>query len=589
MARRAKYTPWGGSPGVVATVVPSGVLTALSGLASFSGAGTVAAAAINGALSAVAQAASFSGAGSAFSPLDVSNLLLWLDSTQTTNTGDGTAMTAHTDRGPNAASVVEGSSGSSGTGPLRLDPGSNRRGVVLGNFSANSIKSTEANLVALGNGSPKDLTIVQVFQPTSNATSYRGGWGSTSATTQYLAIRRGATNYLDDVTRRDNTNNSSVVVSGIEHLAPQVCVTVFDATAATVTHYIDGVTTGAVSVPRGTTSTNIWCMGCLPTGASPSIASAFRHRHYMVYGRKLTGPEVQSMTDWGGGEIGVAGIGLRWKGGYTASSTFGNGSNGTLVIGILGQSNDSGRGASGYTSVYAGTTNQGYVLYSDNYLDVASEPTAYPADVIGGAAADSTQAATSYVTRMIDRLRANGETRNIIVVNCAIGGTTSANWNALATTSPPPINGSLGNAKHRISEALKAPNSKLMLVLGQGESNTVGTAGSTVTDWTTHWGGICDHLNTYFAGKFDKTHHFVFRKLHQTAWTLSTSTNWADLRTAQDAIVAARSDAVIAQTHNGPFLLSDNLHVDTGSNTPGSETGLMRTGINIADAIWAAT
>jgi hypothetical protein len=65
MARAKRYLQ-SGSAGQVGTVSfgpPTGVLAAVSGAASFSGAGTVPAA-LTGTLQAVAQSASFSGAGS---------------------------------------------------------------------------------------------------------------------------------------------------------------------------------------------------------------------------------------------------------------------------------------------------------------------------------------------------------------------------------------------------------------------------------------------------------------------------------------------------------------------------------------------
>lgn len=76
MARRIRYASWGGSPGVVTWVDPAGVLSAVSGAASFSGAGLVSAGPRIGVLAAAAVAATFAGAGTVTSGLAPGTALL---------------------------------------------------------------------------------------------------------------------------------------------------------------------------------------------------------------------------------------------------------------------------------------------------------------------------------------------------------------------------------------------------------------------------------------------------------------------------------------------------------------------------------
>ncbi len=523
----------------------------------------------------------------AFSPSDISGLVSWFDSESgyNTDTGDGTATTAMTDRGSAGANMAEGGAG---LGPLRLDPGSNRRGSRLVVYTAGKwARTANATLAAVPGNTPADFSVVQVYQPISNASSYRAGWGRTTTTTNYHTIRRGPNTYTNQVAQRDNVvNNSAGITLGVpDGFMPQVAINVFNSGASTMQQYVDGAQIASVTLNRGATVLDQFAEGALPSSV-PTLQSSFRRRHTLVYNRQLDAGEIEQITTWGCQQWGVTGTNMRWKSGSTEAATFGNGSGEWVIFACVGGSQGGGRGTTGYTSVYAGTSDQSYCLYNDNNLAPIAEPTSSTADVVGGQLQDNAgQVGTSAWTRFVDRLRELGETRNIMFVNIAASGITSAAYLSNLTTSPPAANSLSGVAKYRLSEALKAPNSVIGgIIFTQGEANSL-----PYLDGTVAWGSYADEMNTYFAGRFDKTTHFVFMNLAVTPWTSANPVDWAQVRTDIAALAAGRTDMVVAQWPSGPYTLSDNLHLETGSNSPGAETGLMGGAISAADAWWAAS
>ncbi len=515
-----------------------------------------------------------------------SGLVLWLDSAQAynTDTGNGTATTAMVDRSGNSSSVVEAGAG---LGPLRR-AANGRRPEYVQYSSGKWVDVINATLIALGNGAAKDKTIVLIGQPTLTGTSYKYSWGHTSLTTRYISERRENNTYKDQVVARDPTFNNNVGAlqeTGVNHLTPQVHALIWDATAGTFQYRTDGVSNTAQAISLGTNVIDRFVEGALATGAAPGLLSGMLRMHLLVYNRVLSLAELQSIETQAAPLLGKSGIGKSWASGYSTAAAFGNGSNAWLVVVVPAQSNGAGRGTTPGPTVAA--SDAIYCHYADGNMDVFTEPSADPTNAVGGMSVDS-GAATSMFGRMALRLRELGETRNIMIVNTAIGSTDSPAWASNLTTNPPPINSPVGALKHRVMEALKAPNAELVTVIYQGESNT--DVGGESASWPTNWGAILDELNTYFGAAYVKTKRHFVCNLPATAWTGAFAGEWAALRSLITTFcTVTRTDCTEIQMPSGPYTDGTFLHLETGSNTPASETGLMSAGILVANAIFAAT
>ncbi len=510
--------------------------------------------------------------------------MLWLDSAQAynTDTGNGTATSVMVDRSGNSTSVVEGGAG---LGPLRR-AATGRRPEYVQYSSGKWVDVVNATLIALGNGVAKDKTIVLIGQPTLTGTSYKYSWGHTSLTTRYISERRENNTYKDQVVARDpsfNNNVGALQETTLNHLTPQVHSLIWDATGGTFQYRTDGVSNTAQAISLGTNVIDRFIEGGLATGAAPSLLSGMLRMHLLIYDRVLTLAEHEDIETQIAPKLGKDGIGVAWKSGYSTAATFGNGSNAWIILKGIGQSNLAGRGTTPGPTVTA--ADHIYCLYADGNMDVATEPTADPTNAVGGMSVDS-GAATSLLTRAALRLRELGETRNIMIDNSAIGSTASSAWTSNLTTNPPPINSPIGAAKHRTLEALKAPNAELVVIVYQGETDSATSA----ANWGTNWDSILTELNTYFSASYVKTKRFFLCKPPPTAWTLAAPGEWAAWSTAVTTLgTVTRADCTVVQMADGPWTDGTFLHLDTGSNTPAAETGLMASGIALADAIFAAT
>lgn len=529
-----------------------------------------------------------------FAPTDISNMLLWLSADSVTDSGPGTNVSAATDQSPNGAAIVEGVSGQ---GPTHL-AASGRRGKKLLQWSGSTstLRSTNAALLALGTGAAKDFTLVWLLQPINTTTTYIGGWGLTSNFNNFCAVRRGNASLLWEITRRDPTNNTTPNLDPTpKGFVPQVLTIEHDATAHTIQAKIDGVAIGSpVAFPWASSAArDIYTIGSL-YAQSETKTAYFRLRHHFVFAKKLTPTESQNLHDWCATEIGATGIGLKWKRGFSQSASFGTGSNSTRVIAIVGDSQGCGREPSStYTSVYAGTGNAAYALFPDGNVDaLSSQHLVDPTDVVGGMYADGGAGVTDPWIRMADRLRELGETRNILVVNCCRGGTGSVEWSTSLGASPPAPNTAFGAAYYRIREALQAPGSTLEMVIVNGGVNAAEPptpAASTVANISIQWRQVIDAFYAKFSAFITKTEWITWARPPATAATTSGyGGNWTAMRTAISDFCAGAADVGMIDDPDGPFIDTDT-HLGKGSNTSGSETGLMGIGVRVANARWAAT
>lgn len=532
----------------------------------------------------------------AWSPLDISNLELWVHADHTTDGGSGTNISAVTDQGPNGAVIAEGVAGQ---GPTHL-AASGRRSKKLISFNgsgatASTLRSVHAALVALGTGAAKDWLMAFLVQPTSTPTSYIAGWGSTTLTTRYCYARRGNASFTWEAIRRDAVNNSTVVVDSTpKGYFPQFLTIEHDAAAHTLQARVDGIAIGSpVAFPwDATVVRNAYTIGSLLASAETKTAF-FRLRHHLVFSKLLSSLELQLLADWCANEIGAAGVGLRWKRGYSQSATFGTGANATRVFLIVGDSQACGREAvTPYASVNAGTPSAIFALFPDGNLDtLVSQHLVDPADVVGGMYADPGSGITDPWIRFGDRLRELGEDANIIIVNCARGGTGSVDWSASLAASPPAANTAFGAAYYRTLEALQAPNSTLELIICSGGVNAAEPptpAASTVANIPIHWRAFIDAVYAKFSSHIVKTEWVTWARPPVTPSVSSGySGNWAAMRQAIADFCASSPDVRMIDDPDGPFIDVDT-HLGLGSNSPGAETGLMGLGVLAGDDRWAA-
>ncbi len=374
------------------------------------------------------------------------------------------------------------------------------------------------------------------------------------STTDFLVRQYPASSYHNSVRFRSSGVNTTYTAAGFENGCPATKAVIFDHTAGpSITFRRDGVSEAPVTpTTQGTGARNVFAYGRLPTSAPTDVDYTFL-RHRLVYDRVLTTLELQQLETWATGEMS-----LGWKAGYSTAASYGNGSNAWLVIALLGQSNMVGAG-----TPYAGdgvATNI-YALNQDGFIsELVNEPT------FDGTNAPFIQGNTggaSVGRRLGELLRAAGETRNILFVPVAKGGTTSTNWANAVATDPPPIGSSspIGFAKYWIDEALKAPNSEVIFVVYQGEFNAQSAPLAAI--WSPDWVLIQDNFNTRYASHIVKTKPWFVVQLPATPWP--GGPDWASVRANQATHCSTtRTDSTLVPAPDGPWIDAE-LHLDAGA------------------------
>lgn len=486
-------------------------------------------------------------------PIELGGLLLWADANYTTDTGNGTSITALTDRSPNAANMV--ATGASG-GPVRRD-GGGRMPRYMQFSSGRVLETTNAALLALSAGTAKDKTIIFVWEESmtnANGTSYMYSWGDGANINNFVTGRTTVSVWDESCLVRDSSFNNTITSPTPTSLHGAIQISVHRYSGGQLQFRTDGVNKAAASVNQGTRTVTSFGIGVHLNGASRSELSHHRLFHMLVYNRALSDAECQQVETYFSATMGPLGLG--WKSGYAASAAFGPGAGNWLVVALLGQSNMVGADPDLYAG--DGTTQGLYVLYQDGTLASCSEPTWDAANAPWVQSAGG----TSLARRLGELLRAGGETRNILFVPCAMNGSSVAFWTSSLTQEPPQITFQrpVTFTKHWIDEAMKAPNSELLIVVYQGENEA--NAGQDPATWSPAWASIQDNLNTRYAGRFAKTKPWFFIQLPATSAT--GYTNWATIRTNQATHCSVtRADATLVQ-YSGETHTTDPtlLHVD---------------------------
>ncbi len=541
----------------------------------------------------------------AFDPTKFGGSLLWIDANNafTTNTGNGTPCSACTDRSPNGCTITEVTPGN---GPLRMDP-SGRRGTEFIRWNnSQSLQIINTVLDAVGTGPPKAFTMGLVFHPSSTAATYMGGYGNTGNFVNYALPQMN--NQVLNWRRADPTNpdNVSPLTSIPIGLFPIVLLIVhtpdgISPGVGALQLYVDGTAYGApLAFPWSTTAVkNIYTIGSIRTTVD-TIQSVMRIRHYTFNAVKFTASDVINYTSSAANEIGTDGVRLNWKKGVPQSATFGKGNNSSHVVAVVGDSQAGAFQTTGtYTSLYAGTKNQAYAMFPDgNMAPMVSLPLNDPTDAMPVLQDSSTSGTMDPWTRAADYLTAHGMTKNIFfapsyIASLLVDGTSGNRMNLNLATVPPPLNEANGRLMSYLDAVLlKVPNPDLVFYFLFGGTHALNPPfqGGTVANLTTGYNAILNFYNTKYAAFFSKTQHFMIG-IEPVSSPTDTSTfppsTWANMRTALINLVASRSDCVAVPYPEGPFA-ADGLHMLSGSNAPGAETGKFGLGVRYAAADLAA-
>lgn len=151
------------------------------------------------------------------------------------------------------------------------------------------------------------------------------------------------------------------------------------------------------------------------------------------------------------------------------------------------------------------------------------------------------------------------------------GGTNSAEWVTNLATSPDTDTASaiIQVFRLKLRNALSMTGVRMgMVIIYQGESNAIGTAGAGPVEWPVHWGSICDNMITVVSNAGISWLHanlkFGIVQLPPTNPDPLTYINWNAMRTAQANFVSSRSDCVLIPAPDGPYNsgVGESVHLD---------------------------
>lgn len=470
-------------------------------------------------------------------PASFTNNVLWLDSDRVSRgfLGDGTLVTAAQNRGTEADTIALASAGAPTWFAGRYNGGSCMR---FG--GAEALKVAGGAIAALVHGKTAaqlDLTIVLSWQTRHSDAIIACGWGlDGGATDEGLVINTATDGYKPRVTGGTDAGAQSAVTAPdfIEHLVPACTIIRISGGNVTVRH--DGVNQTPQAIAwSGTFDVDTFGIGCVET-TGEALGAEFYLTDLVVQSGSRSDGDCTLIEQYIGERRGfkhklVDGTGEDW-----------------LVVGFIGASNCIGFGSVTHTGYAIEADADAYYMALDGFAKPLVMNTG---DGVNKAAPDLAFASPSYssmIESLRKQMRVNGETRRLLFVPCALDSTDSNAWNTGLTTDPPSVTNLTGHMKHRIRDALKAPGASLLFVYDGAASNCQ-SAGE-VTDWTADWGANYDEYNTFFAGKFDLDHHFLIGRLAANL-PAGVGANIADMRTAELALEAARSDVVLVQSPDG--------------------------------------
>ncbi len=500
-------------------------------------------------------------------PVSFSDTILWLDADHTTHSGDGTEITAASDRSASGGNLFQKATAG---GPVMRSTGWNgQKAIEIGPNKGIycPIGSAPAAAFLAGKDSATtEYTVITCFQPRQNLAILPWNFTRVAASTHGVQCQYASHAYLPQVFGGTATGAKTAknCPTYLDHAVP--CVMTFRRSGGgtpVVVWRQDGVNQADVAWDW----TGNYNCDAFGVGVRPTAVNAFGNLAWVtdviVFSRALTDAEV---AQW------EAYLGQRRSFVHKLNPTTATGD--WLVVWFRGQSNIVGAGNLSDTTYSYTDDGNTYAMSLDGFV---RPMTVKACDGANAAAVSLTFLTPTYATfaaAIAKRLQALGETRKLLFVMDGMGSTPASTWANGIASSPPTINTLCGYARHRVRDALKAPGASLFGVVDQGESN-----GSNDTDaaaWRTDWTSIVDSDNTYFAAAWDKTVHYVFGRLCLVTFP-GVVPSAAAVRTAQDTFAGERADAVFVQNPNA-------------TDTPGHRIGAEQeaAGTLYADAWWSA-
>ncbi len=227
----------------------------------------------------------------------------------------------------------------------------------------------------------------------------------------------------------------------------------------------------------------------------------------------------------------------------------------TLIVLIVGQSNCEGRDP---TLIQPASNLNAQKLEMDGALYPYAEP--------GISDTNSVYPAVSHVSAQtmgasfIDRMRALGYSKRILIVNSPKSGSLSQQWADSVPLGDNPTN-ILGVARLRARAALTYyPGARCITVIYQGESDAilVGDASAHQANWTTVLASWRPFLTSLGGAQAAKNTY----NMRLPATPSSTGTFWTTVDAQKVSHAAADSAMRLPQCADGPWFGSGNLHLD---------------------------
>lgn len=496
-------------------------------------------------------------------PDTLSDAIYWLNVDNLTHGGDNSEITAAEDQASTNA-IVKATAGGPiyredafGGGPC-LEIGTNRGLMTSG---------TGNPVVSFLNGAAaatKEFSVIKCWQPRHHLVTMPFSFCKSTASSRHLTYRCNSNAYKPQTIGGTSSGAQSTLDAPVTWDHPIWRISSFRRSGALAKHRDDGANMADVSWNWvGNYDVDAFGIG-VQVNPSPVFGNAAWMTDLLVFNRALTDDEILAWEEY----LAEIRFPVIYKDNHGAIGDW-------LIIAMLGQSNMGG-GCAG-TQTYSFSASNAYMMGLDGVVKDLSEPShdatnkASPSIAYGSFAIGASMAGEH-----AERMRALGETRKLLYVTAALGNSDSVLWQTGLTTNPPSINDLVGYAKHRIGDALKAPGASLVVMVDQGEANCDNA--TEAANWQTHWNAICEELNTYFSGKYDKTIHFTFGRLSEQISGVGAFA--ANVRTSEDALDAARADMQLIQRPKGTCEGDPGLHL--------TATEQQAYGILMADAVYNA-
>jgi hypothetical protein len=477
-----------------------------------------------------------------FSPLSVSGLIYWIDSDYTTNSGDGTNVTAATDLSGQGNVTVASAS------PPKFRStrwNYNQTAIDFANQALLVTSGPASTLYSVGQA----YTMFAIFQPRNHNANYLCAWtDATSAAFARQRTHRWETNgYKLNVQGNTITGGDQATKTNSFQWVPAPHLVSYRSDGTSDFYEDELNTSGAIANTwTGTLSTSRLCIGGIFYNGGSFFTSDMLLRAFLLYNRKLTDAEVATVRLY----LGQA-YGLNWMAAYGASGP-------TTVFTMDGQSNMVGQETACLDShTYAMNNANAFMIGTDGIYKALSEPSHDPTNKVDPFNLyTNTGYGASMAAAVANQLQARGYAEKLLFIPCASVSTTSQSW--ALNISGSPIFDNLGPLSiYRTLIGMRAPGAKLCVLIDQGEANADSAANA--TQWQTDWATIMDRYVAFFgSGAFRKSKRFIVGRLSINI--NGTGGFESNLRAAEDALLGARTDMLLPQRGDATACSGSTLH-----------------------------